>query len=87
MALTKNITLKNNFDEDSIFGNAYIKVTKIYGGKENIIATVGIFKQKDGELLIEKHHNVAVLLDGKNFIAQAYDHLKTLPEFSGSIDC
>jgi hypothetical protein len=87
MALAKNIILKNNFGEDSVFGNAYIKVTKIYGGKENILATVGIFKEKDGELLIEKHHNVAVSLDGKNFIAQAYDHIKTLPEFSKSIDC
>jgi hypothetical protein len=28
-------------------------------------------------------HNLA----GKNFIAQAYDHMKTLPEFAGATDC
>jgi hypothetical protein len=26
-------------------------------------------------------------LNGKNFIAQAYEHLKTLPEFAGATDC
>ena len=27
------------------------------------------------------------VMDGSNPIAQAYDYLKTLPEFSGAIDC
>jgi hypothetical protein len=26
-------------------------------------------------------------IDGGNFIAQAYAHLKTLPEFAGAADC
>jgi hypothetical protein len=26
-------------------------------------------------------------LEGNNFIAQAYEHLKTLPEFEGAEDC
>ena len=26
-------------------------------------------------------------LEGQNFIAQAYEHLKTLPEFAGAEDC
>jgi len=29
----------------------------------------------------------AYALDGANPIAQAYEHLKTLPEFAGAIDC
>jgi hypothetical protein len=29
----------------------------------------------------------AYTLDGANPIAQAYEHLKTLPEFAGAIDC
>lgn len=26
-------------------------------------------------------------LDGTNFIKQAYEHLKSLPEFAGAVDC
>jgi hypothetical protein len=33
------------------------------------------------------YYKFAPNLDGANFIKQAYEHLKTLPEFSGATDC
>jgi hypothetical protein len=32
-------------------------------------------------------HDCAYDINGKNPIAQAYDHAKTLPEFAGAVDC
>jgi len=87
MALTKNITLKNNFDEDSVFANSYIRVDKVIAGKSSMVASVGFYKTKDGATITTQHHECPVNLDGGNFIKQAYDHLKTLPEFAGTVDC
>jgi hypothetical protein len=32
-------------------------------------------------------YNFVPSLEGANFIAQAYEYLKTLPEFKGATDC
>jgi hypothetical protein len=36
--------------------------------------------------LVIKQYDFSVDLNGKNAIAQAYEHLKTLPEFAGAED-
>jgi hypothetical protein len=36
---------------------------------------------------LQKQFVFAPNLDGPNFIKQAYEHLKTLPEFDGAVDC
>ena len=38
-------------------------------------------------LVEEQDYSFKPTLDGDNFIQQAYNHLKTLPEFAGSTDC
>jgi len=65
---------------------AYIKIVSVTGNKNEVVASV---KFSDDNKSIEKQYRVPVsVADGsKNFIAQAYDHLKTLPEFSGATDC
>lgn len=87
MALTKNVTLKNNFGEDSVFGNAYIRVDKVIAGKASMVASVAFYKAKDGAAITTQQHECPVDLDGGNFIKQAYEHIKTLPEFAGAVDC
>ena len=42
---------------------------------------------KDGELVDTRSMSFVPVLDGDNFIRQAYFHLKTLPEFAGATDC
>lgn len=32
-------------------------------------------------------HEFKPTVEGDNFIAQAYEHLKTLPEFADAVDC
>lgn len=86
MALSKNLILTNNFDDQSVFPNAYIKVQSVTGSKERMTAVVISFKEKDGFPLTSKSYNFVPDMES-NFFAQAYEHLKTLPEFSGAIDC
>jgi len=87
MALAKTITLVNNFQEFSIFENAYLKVTSFNGSKENVSLALGIFKEKNKVLLHKQEYVFTLDLEGPNPIKQAYEYLKTLPEFSDAIDC
>lgn len=87
MALKKTILLVDNFGELIEFQDAYIKVSRIAGDKSLMLFDVDAMKAKDGVLLTRKSFELAPNLDGENFIAQAYAHLKTLPEFDGAQDC
>jgi|DEB0MinimDraft_6_1074348.scaffolds.fasta_scaffold124600_2 hypothetical protein len=66
------------------FPSCYIKVVEVRGGKENMVAIVQT-TLKDN-LLLTEHFDFVPDLNGANFIAQAYEHLKTLPEFAGAAD-
>lgn len=87
MAIQKTLKLVDNFGEEVTFANAYIKVTTIAGGKDAINVIVGSYKSANGKLLATSKSSFIPAIEGKNFIAQAYDHIKTLPEFAGSVDC
>jgi hypothetical protein len=87
MALSKSITLKSNFCDDVVFNNAYIRVVSIAGDKHQLNVEAHYYKTKDGMFLHKTQSAFTPSLSANNFIAQAYDHLKSLPEFSGSIDC
>lgn len=68
--------------------NAYIKVSSVAGGKENMAAEVHYLKDNaSGDLIKVENYNFEPDIDGDNFIKQAYHYLKTLPEFSDATDC
>lgn len=86
MALRKDLIItKDNFDGILMAKNAYWKVQKVLGDKA-LVSTevVAILDNKVVETISD---SFIPDMDGKNFIAQAYDHLKTLPEFAGAVDC
>lgn len=87
MALRKTISLTNNFGLQSVIDDAYIKVDRVYGGKEELCADVGIYDKAGGSQLTVVRHAFKPDLSGDNFISQSYDHLKALPEFAGAVDC
>jgi len=66
--------------------SAYIKVISIDGDKSRINAIVSF---KGDTQQFTKQYQVPVSVDtgSANFIAQTYEHLKTLPEFAGAVDC
>lgn len=85
MAIKKNITLKDNFNENVYFADAYIKVENISGDKSRISYTYGIYKTAGGDLLKRFTKSFVPDMDGGNFIKQAYMELKSV-EFVGSAD-
>lgn len=71
--------------------DCYYKITRLEGDKNRIIISLGVFKSKEkadsniviNELLYEFTPN---LDSNDNFITQAYDFLKTLPNFKDATD-
>jgi hypothetical protein len=66
--------------------SAYVKVININGNKNQIVANV-YFKGETQEFNKQYVVPVSVEVGAPNFIAQVYEHLKTLPEFSDAVDC
>ena len=97
MALRKIIELEGNSVIQTSIGNiqngiqqvsfsAYITVIGVNSDKNQMIATVnfkGDVQQFNNQYVVP----VSVESGSLNFIAQAYAHLKTLPEFAGATDC
>ena len=86
MALEQSISFKTQYGDITVDG-VYIKVTRVSATKLEGTATLWFTKGKDGNFLKDFSVDFPIDLDGKNFIAQAYEHIKTLPEFSGAVDC
>ena len=88
MALKQTINLVDQFDESITFTDAYMRVDRIEGGKVEMMIYLGFYKNQDAKRhLVCKTYKFQPKLDGVNFVAQAYEHLKTLPEFSGASNC
>jgi hypothetical protein len=87
MALSKTLTLSDNFGEIITFNNAYIQVSKVDSDKNNAYADVTISRSPAGQPLQQRQFKFSLDLEGPNPIKQAYEHLKTLPEFADAVDC
>jgi hypothetical protein len=72
--------------QEAITFNAYVKVVSVSGDKNEVVASV-VFSDDKNNIEKQYRFTVSTSESSKNFIAQAYQHLKTLPEFSGSTDC
>lgn len=87
MALKKDFEItKRGFDGSLVAKDAYIKTESVGGTKFSVSAEISI-TSKDGELIEKKYCVFQPNMDGPNFIKQAYEHIKTLPEFEGAEDC
>lgn len=87
MAIKKTLTLVDNFGKNIEFVDTYIKIVFISGSKDLLTAEISILEAKDGKMLKSQSFRFSLDLNGANFIRQAYEHLKTLPEFAGATDC
>ena len=89
MALKKEKIFLDQFGDGRVFPNTYIRVDKIYGSKELLVIHVGYYNEDRNPMryLMTEQFNFVPDLNEVNFIAQAYNYLKTLPQFSNSVDC
>jgi|688.fasta_scaffold660510_2 hypothetical protein len=85
MALAKQLVKTIPGFDGQLTTQAQFKVSSLSGSKHNMSALVtGVV---DGHQVYTEEHFFVPNLDGHNFIKQAYEHLKTLPEFAGATDC
>lgn len=90
MAIQKTIQhTPDGFETPSILNNAYIRVEGLHGDKNRISINVVFYKKQDEVMTqaLAKFYSFNPSMGGGNFIKQAYEHLKTLPEFAGAEDC
>ena len=86
MALSKHI-IAAAFGQNVQIANAYIKVNSISGSKLEIFCTVTTYTENKLEAVKTQIYSFAPNMNGGNFIAQAYEHLKTLDEFKDAFSC
>jgi hypothetical protein len=68
--------------------NAYHRIEAVtLQNKETITFHVRSYIATDKPFFMESVLSCAYAIDGENPIKQAYEYLKTLPEFAGATDC
>lgn len=82
MAIKKTVLYKEIEIKD-----AYIKVSGFSGNKSTLQVVVTVQAASGKPIIDSNQISIPYVLDGKNPIAQAYEYLKTLPDFAGAIDC
>jgi len=65
----------------------YWKVDRVEVSKNSATAILNAYDKKDGSTIDGTILKFLPDLNGENFIKQAYEHIKTLPEFSEAKDC
>lgn len=84
MALSKNIVTEHGFE----IQNAYCRIESVtILKKTTLILCVDTYKDKTKKAVCSDNFSCLYDINGANPIAQAYAHLKTLPEFFGATDC
>jgi hypothetical protein len=84
MALKKTISTRQGIE----ITDAYFRVVNVMlNGKTGMQYVVAYSKDNESFAVDSISYDCAYSLTGANPIAQAYTHLKTLPEFAGATDC
>lgn len=88
MAIKMNKSFSVHGDIETVVSDAYGRVRALHGNKSNMEVELSWFKNSESpKPFLTQHYEFQPSLDGTNFIAQAYQHLKGLPEFAGAEDC
>lgn len=83
MALKKTVQTEFGFDVQ----NAYIRVEGVRVEKNKMQFQIRTSADGVKPHFSDVGRECVYILDGENPIKQAYEHLKTLPEFAGATDC
>jgi hypothetical protein len=84
MALKKSVKSVHGISVDG----AYHRVESVaIQGKDKIYFALKSYASVENPSFAEKSYSCEYALESANPIAQAYEYLKTLPEFAGATDC
>jgi hypothetical protein len=88
MAIQSSITeTRQHFAGELVCSSAYWRIEQIIGNKQSLTFVVNAYATDQGPMLHSDQFLFVPDLEGPNPIKQAYQFLKTLPEFSDAIDC
>jgi hypothetical protein len=89
MALKKTFQAEDNFGKVVTLTDAYFRVSQVSGDKYLMHVSIEVLNSEKNRLLMQRSVSFTPSVDGgaPNFIEQAYEHLKSLPEFSEAQDC
>jgi hypothetical protein len=74
--------------QEYVYNSCYGQVTNVSVNKEKGQALLTIYEDASKtQTLSRQVYEFAYDLESQNALVQAYNHIKTLPEFSGAIDC
>ena len=84
MSLSKTLTTKHGIT----VAGAILRVDKVsITDKEEVSFVLRSYVSADKPFFEQREMTAPYKLDGANPFKQAYEHLKTLPEFEGAVDC
>ena len=85
MAIKQNLSTVSGIE----VADAYHRVERVtFVNKANITFAVNAYKDSEIKAYItSKFYSCEYDISGKNPMAQAYAHLKTLEEFANAVDC
>lgn len=81
------IETKEHFAGNLVCDSAYWRVDELVGNKQLIAFNANAYVSSEGPMLYSSRFEFIPNLNGPNFIQQAYEYLKTLPEFADAVDC
>jgi hypothetical protein len=86
MALEKDVVItQDGFDGLLIHRKAYWKIARLSGDKNEMSISLDCIV--NDKVYQQKSYVFVPSLEGGNFIKQAYEYLKSLPEFADAVDC
>jgi hypothetical protein len=66
--------------------NGYLRVTEVSGSKNRVAFSVSFAVASDTDAVKYERFDFVPNMDGDNFIKQAYEYLKTLPDYADATD-
>jgi hypothetical protein len=82
------LKLKIELESGIVVDGSYCRVENIsLRNKNNLAIVVSMYKDTNKPAFDRKNFVGQYDLNGGNVLAQAYEHLKTLPEFANAEDC
>jgi len=67
--------------------DGYLRVTEVAGNKDRVAFSLSYQVAQGEDSIKTQSFDFAPDMSGGNFIEQAYQYLKTLPEFKSAQDC
>ena len=83
MAISKNLELSNGIKVDG----AYIRVEYPSVTKDSMNFHIRKYVASNKSAFSEEFVEAPYTLDGANPFVQAYEYIKTLPEYADAVDC